>query len=290
MMLSVRNHTTGPVKFWILSNFLSPSFKVCLIQLRNAFLVTLRKSFLLLQRISDSVLSLSPTSGLLGWEDRLRNSELFGGMLEISFLFRCDLTSRYKILFLDVLFPINLTKIIYIDADQTVRADMTELRDMNLHVWSLAFFWFAHFLGCTLWLHAILQWRHQEPIDDRIPILGQWLLGGPFERKALPHLSSVWIECDWAHYLSVGDEFCLSKFFFLSCLLVLTMSYVVDLNNLRRSGHADQLRSSYDGLTRDPGSLANLDQGIEATICISILIRRSPELFTRIYSNSQLAF
>lgn len=28
MMLSTRNHTTGPVKFWILSNFLSPSFKV----------------------------------------------------------------------------------------------------------------------------------------------------------------------------------------------------------------------------------------------------------------------
>lgn len=40
----------------------------------------------------------------------------------------------YKILFLDVLFPINLTKIIYIDADQTVRADMTELRDMDLKV------------------------------------------------------------------------------------------------------------------------------------------------------------
>jgi len=27
MMLSVREHTSGPVKFWLLENFLSPAFK-----------------------------------------------------------------------------------------------------------------------------------------------------------------------------------------------------------------------------------------------------------------------
>jgi UDP-glucose:glycoprotein glucosyltransferase len=39
----------------------------------------------------------------------------------------------YKILFLDVLFPLNVKKIIYVDADQVVRGDLTELRDMDLH-------------------------------------------------------------------------------------------------------------------------------------------------------------
>jgi hypothetical protein len=39
---------------------------------------------------------------------------------------------RYKILFLDVLFPLNVEKIIYVDADQVVRADLKELWDLDL--------------------------------------------------------------------------------------------------------------------------------------------------------------
>merc|ERR1711907_842579 len=39
----------------------------------------------------------------------------------------------YKILFLDVLFPLDVRKIIYIDADQVVRADVRELWDMDLN-------------------------------------------------------------------------------------------------------------------------------------------------------------
>lgn len=38
----------------------------------------------------------------------------------------------YKILFLDVLFPLHVKKIIFVDADQVVRADMKELRDLDL--------------------------------------------------------------------------------------------------------------------------------------------------------------
>jgi len=38
----------------------------------------------------------------------------------------------YKILFLDVLFPMSLKKIIFVDADQIVRADMKELIDLDL--------------------------------------------------------------------------------------------------------------------------------------------------------------
>lgn len=45
----------------------------------------------------------------------------------------------YKVLFLDVLFPLNVTKIVYIDADQVTRADLTELWEMDMHQKPLAY-------------------------------------------------------------------------------------------------------------------------------------------------------
>ena len=41
----------------------------------------------------------------------------------------------YKILFLDVLFPLNLRKVIFVDSDQIMRADFAELLKMDLQVW-----------------------------------------------------------------------------------------------------------------------------------------------------------
>ena len=38
----------------------------------------------------------------------------------------------YKILFLDVLFPLDVKKIIFVDADQVVRADLKELVELDL--------------------------------------------------------------------------------------------------------------------------------------------------------------
>lgn len=38
----------------------------------------------------------------------------------------------YKILFLDVLFPLDVKKIIFVDADQVVRADLKELQQLDL--------------------------------------------------------------------------------------------------------------------------------------------------------------
>lgn len=38
----------------------------------------------------------------------------------------------YKILFLDVLFPLSLKKIVFVDADQVVRSDLKELFDLDL--------------------------------------------------------------------------------------------------------------------------------------------------------------
>ena len=38
----------------------------------------------------------------------------------------------YKILFLEVLFPLDVKKIIYVDADQVVRSDLKELWNLDL--------------------------------------------------------------------------------------------------------------------------------------------------------------
>ena len=38
----------------------------------------------------------------------------------------------YKILFLDVLFPLSLRKVIFVDADQIMRADFAQLWRMDL--------------------------------------------------------------------------------------------------------------------------------------------------------------
>lgn len=40
----------------------------------------------------------------------------------------------YKILFLDVLFPLDLKKVIFLDADQVIRTDIKQLADLDLRV------------------------------------------------------------------------------------------------------------------------------------------------------------
>lgn len=102
MTLSVLKHTKHTVKFWFIENFLSSSFKNFLPYIANEFgfqyeLITYR------------------------WPHWLRSQkekqrQIWG----------------YKILFLDVLFPLDLDNIIFIDADQIVRTDLKELVDMDL--------------------------------------------------------------------------------------------------------------------------------------------------------------
>lgn len=38
----------------------------------------------------------------------------------------------YKILFLDVLFPLDLKRVIFVDSDQVVRTDLQELMDLDI--------------------------------------------------------------------------------------------------------------------------------------------------------------
>lgn len=103
MILSVLRNTNSTVKFWFIENFLSPSFLEFIPHMAEEYgfqyeLVTYKwPSWLRAQKEKQRVI----------W--------------------------AYKILFLDVLFPMDLNKVIFVDADQIVRADLQELVDLDLH-------------------------------------------------------------------------------------------------------------------------------------------------------------
>lgn len=102
MILSVMKNTKKTVKFWFIENFLSPSFLEFIPHYAEEYgfeyeLVTYK------------------------WPSWLRmpteKQRIIWG---------------YKILFLDVLFPMDLKKVIFVDADQIVRADLHELVTLDL--------------------------------------------------------------------------------------------------------------------------------------------------------------
>ncbi|KAL8659141.1 MAG: hypothetical protein Q9226_000605 [Calogaya cf. arnoldii] len=103
MMLSVMRHTNHTVKFWFIEQFLSPSFK--------ASLPALAKHY----HFSYALVTYKWPHWLRAQKEKQR--EIWG----------------YKILFLDVLFPLNLDKVIFVDADQIVRTDMYDLVQHNLN-------------------------------------------------------------------------------------------------------------------------------------------------------------
>uniref|UniRef100_A0A7S3WHN1 Glucosyltransferase 24 catalytic domain-containing protein n=2 Tax=Emiliania huxleyi TaxID=2903 RepID=A0A7S3WHN1_EMIHU len=102
MLQSVLQRTKRHVKFWFLKNFLSPAF----------------------------IGSLPAMAAALGFEYGLVQYQW------PSWLHKQTDKQRiiwgYKILFLDVMFPLSVRRIIYIDADQVVNADVGELWDMKL--------------------------------------------------------------------------------------------------------------------------------------------------------------
>ena len=102
MMLSVMKHTKHTVKFWFIEQFLSPSFKT--------FLPIMAEEY----GFKYEMVTYKWPHWLRGQKEKQR--EIWG----------------YKILFLDVLFPLDLDKVIFVDADQIVRTDMYELVQHNL--------------------------------------------------------------------------------------------------------------------------------------------------------------
>ncbi|MCJ1420450.1 hypothetical protein MMC32_006807 [Xylographa parallela] len=97
MMVSVMRHTKHSVKFWFIEQFLSPSFKTSLPYVAAAY------------NFEYEMVTYKWPHWLRGQKEKQR--EIWG----------------YKILFLDVLFPLSLDKVIFVDADQIVRTDMYEL-------------------------------------------------------------------------------------------------------------------------------------------------------------------
>ncbi|KAF1744768.1 hypothetical protein MXB_3930, partial [Myxobolus squamalis] len=116
----------------------------------------------------------------------------------------------YKILFLDVLFPLDVPRIIFVDADQIVRADLNELYQMDMSGAPYAYTPFC---------------------DDR------------------PEMESFrfWKKGYWRDHLR-------GKSYHISAL------YLVDLYRFREMMAGDRIRGQYQMLSRDPKSLANLDQ------------------------------
>ncbi|ELR08264.1 hypothetical protein GMDG_03065 [Pseudogymnoascus destructans 20631-21] len=102
MMVSVMKHTNHTVKFWFIEQFLSPSFKQSIPSLAAAY------------NFDYEMVTYKWPHWLRSQSEKQR--EIWG----------------YKILFLDVLFPLSLDKVIFVDADQIVRTDMRELVDIDL--------------------------------------------------------------------------------------------------------------------------------------------------------------
>jgi UDP-glucose:glycoprotein glucosyltransferase len=101
MMLAVRRRSAFSVKFWIIKAFLSPQFKATLP------IMAARYNF------SYQLVSYKWPSWLRPQHEKQRI--IWGN----------------KILFLDVLFPLELERVIYIDSDQIVRTDLIELMRMD---------------------------------------------------------------------------------------------------------------------------------------------------------------
>lgn len=102
MMVSVMRHTKHTVKFWFIEQFLSPSFK--------EFIPHLAKEY----GFKYEMVTYKWPHWLRHQKEKQR--EIWG----------------YKILFLDVLFPLSVDKVIFVDADQIVRTDMMDLVQLDL--------------------------------------------------------------------------------------------------------------------------------------------------------------
>lgn len=120
MILSVLRNTNHTVKFWFIENFLSPSFLVS----RHYNACCPRPHNVLQEFIPHMAAEYGFDYELVTykWPSWLRAQTE-----------KQRIIWAYKILFLDVLFPMDLKKVIFVDADQIVRADLKELVDLDLH-------------------------------------------------------------------------------------------------------------------------------------------------------------
>ncbi len=216
MMISVLKNTKKPVKFWFLKNFLSPSFTSFLPYYAQHY----NFSYELVQYKWPKWLTVYPSE---------KQRVIWG----------------YKILFLDVLFPLDLKKVIFVDADQVVRADLAELRDLDLHGMHLSIFLMERiFLICSLGA----PYGYVPFCENRRDMDGY----------------RFWKSGYWASHLG-------HRRYHISAL------YVIDLKKFRKIAAGDRLRGQYYGLSQDPNSLSNLDQDLPNNMIHQVNIYSLPE-------------
>ncbi|KAF9398057.1 hypothetical protein BGX21_008225 [Mortierella sp. AD011] len=197
MILSVIKNTDSRVKFWFIENFLSPSFKDFIPHMAEKY------------DFDYELVTYNWPHWLNAQTEKQR------------------IIWAYKILFLDVLFPLDLDKVIFVDADQIVRTDMKELVDLDLH-------------GAPYGYTPMCQ-----------------------DRKEMEGFR-FWNQGYWKEHLQ-------GKPYHISAL------YVVDLVRFRQMQAGDRLRNHYQQLTRDPGSLANLDQDLPNNMQAEVPIFSLPQ-------------
>jgi UDP-glucose:glycoprotein glucosyltransferase len=191
MMISVKKQTKSPLKFWLIQNFLSPSFMVLIKTNSKEFIPYLAKEY----EFDYEFVTYQWPHWLRGQSEKQR------------------IIWGYKILFLDVLFPLNLDKVIFVDADQVVRTDLIELVNLDLK-------------GAV--------YGYTPMCDSRVEM----------------DKFRFWKQGYWESLLR-------GRAYHISAL------YVIDLIRFRQLAAGDILRQQYQGLSADPNSLANLDQGNE---------------------------
>ncbi|KII68117.1 UDP-glucose:glycoprotein glucosyltransferase 1 [Thelohanellus kitauei] len=196
MILSVLEHTKSPVKFWFLKNYASYQFTKSIELLASKY--SFKYEFVQYQW----------PHWLLKQTDKQR------------------IIWGYKILFLDVLFPLDVKRIIFVDADQIVRADLKQLYEMDLGDAPYAY----------------------TPFCDDRPEMDKF---------------RFWKGGYWREHLR-------GKPYHISAL------YVVDLIKFRQMMAGDRLRGQYQMLSRDPNSLANLDQDLPNNIQDIVPIKSLP--------------
>jgi len=182
MILSVVKNTKARVKFWIIRNYVSPQHRRVIPEMAKEFgfdyeFVTYK------------------------WPHWLHKQTE-----------KQRIIWAYKILFLDVLFPLDVERIIFVDSDQVVRADLAELYNMDI--------------GGAPYAYTPLCDGNDEMDEFRF-----------------------WKGGFWASHLQ-------GKPYHISAL------YLVDLHRFRALAAGDYLRVIYDRLSKDPNSLANLDQDL----------------------------
>jgi UDP-glucose:glycoprotein glucosyltransferase len=207
MILSATKRASRKVKFWFIDNYMSPQMKEFLPVMAEQYgfefeyVVHDYVSFSYMARRVHSMSNIWCRFVTYKWPSWLHKQTE-----------KQRIIWAYKILFLDVLFPLGLKKVIFCDSDQVIRADLAELWDYDLKGAPYGYTPFCD--------------NNKEMDNFRFWKQGFWethLKGKPY------HISAL---------------------------------YVVDLEKFRSMAAGDQLRVMYDQLSKDPNSLANLDQDL----------------------------